>query len=59
MSPRSARTPRSPARRTARRWSAPPPLIHGPETLECGRVLDELPAALGALLWQALRDVML
>jgi tetratricopeptide (TPR) repeat protein len=47
------------ARKTTRRWHIPPPLVHGPEPLEGGSVLEELQTELGALLWQSLRDVML
>jgi tetratricopeptide (TPR) repeat protein len=46
-------------RKTTRRWHIPPPLVHGPEPLEAGGVLEELHSDLGALLWQSLRDVML
>lgn len=46
-------------RKTSRRWHIPPPLVHGPEALEGGSVLEEVQSELGALLWQALRDVML
>src|SRR5687768_8153989 len=46
-------------RKTTRRWHIPPPLVHGPEALEGGSVLEEIQTDLGALLWQALRDVML
>jgi tetratricopeptide (TPR) repeat protein len=44
---------------TARRWHIPPPLVHGPEPLEGGVVLAEVPEPVGLLLWQALRDVLL
>src|SRR5688500_13731619 len=47
------------ARKTTRRWHIPPPLVHGPEPLEGGSILEELQSELGALLWQSLRDVML
>ncbi|MEX2584693.1 MAG: tetratricopeptide repeat protein [Gemmatimonadota bacterium] len=47
-------------RRTpSRRWHIPPPLIHGPETLEGGGILQEWGNELGVVLWQASRDVML
>ena len=46
-------------RKTTRRWHIPPALVHGPEPLEGGAVLEELRSPLGALLWQAVRDVML
>lgn len=42
-----------------RRWHIPPPLIHGPETLEGGSILQELGDEVGVILWQAFRDVML
>jgi tetratricopeptide (TPR) repeat protein len=42
-----------------RRWHLPPPLVHGPEALEGGAVLEEVPGAAGLVLWQALRDVLL
>jgi tetratricopeptide (TPR) repeat protein len=47
------------ARKTTRRWHIPPPLVHGPEPLEGGSILEELQTRQGALLWQSLRDVML
>jgi tetratricopeptide (TPR) repeat protein len=61
MSPRkkALRSPMPPVRKTDRRWRVPPPLTHGPEPLESGAVLEEAPGALGVLLWQSLRDVML
>ncbi|MEX2570330.1 MAG: tetratricopeptide repeat protein [Gemmatimonadota bacterium] len=43
----------------SRRWHIPPPLIHGPETLEGGGVLQDWGNELGVVLWQAFRDVML
>src|SRR5688572_24135920 len=43
----------------SRRWHIPPPLIHGPETLEGGGILQEWGNELGVVLWQASRDVML
>lgn len=46
-------------RDTSRRWHIPPPLIHGPETLEGGGILNEWNNELGVLLWQASRDAML
>jgi len=46
-------------RKTSRRWHIPPPLVHGPEALEGGNLLQEFPGELGVVLWQALRDVML
>ena len=46
-------------RKTTRRWHIPPPLVHGPEALEGGSVLEEVQSDLGALLWLSLRDVML
>jgi tetratricopeptide (TPR) repeat protein len=42
-----------------RHWHIPPPLIHGPDALEGGLVLQEFPGEIGVVLWQALRDVML
>ncbi len=45
--------------RPQRRWHLPPPLLHGPEALEGGQVLQEVPGELGVALWQAMRDVML
>lgn len=47
------------ARKTSRRWHIPPPLLHGAEALEGGDVLEEIPGAVGGVLWQALRDVLL
>ena len=61
MRPRK-KTPRElapPSRKTSRRWRVPPPLTHGPEALESGSILDEMPTGLGTLLWRSLRDVML
>jgi len=50
----------APARRSAsRHWHIPPPLIHGPETLEGGGVLQDWDDDFGGLLWQASRDVAL
>jgi tetratricopeptide (TPR) repeat protein len=47
-------------RRTpVRRWHIPPPLIHGPETLEGGGILQEWENEVGVVLWQASRDVLL
>lgn len=43
----------------SRRWHIPPPLVHGPETLEGAAVLGEIPGAPGLLLWQSARDVSL
>jgi tetratricopeptide (TPR) repeat protein len=42
-----------------RHWHIPPPLIHGPDPLEGGLVLQEFSGETGVVLWQALRDVML
>lgn len=51
----------SPSPRRAGRVSPPPPaILHGPhESLEGLRVLEENRTPLGAILWQALRDVKL
>lgn len=46
-------------RKSDRRWHIPPPLVHGPEPLEGGAVLEENRDAAGVVLWQALRDVLL
>ena len=46
-------------RAPSRRWHIPPPLIHGPETLEGGGILHEWGSELGVLLWQTSRDVLL
>jgi tetratricopeptide (TPR) repeat protein len=46
-------------RKTSRRWRVPPPILHGPEPLENGAVLEEMPDALGVILWICLRDMML
>lgn len=46
-------------RKTNRRWRVPPPLTHGPEPLEGGTILEELPTALGGLLWETARDLSL
>jgi tetratricopeptide (TPR) repeat protein len=44
----------------SRRWTLAVPLLHDPgETLEGGAVLEEVSALHGALLWLALRDVVL
>lgn len=51
--------PAAPVRKTNRRWRVPPPLTHGPEPLEGGTILEELPTPLGALLWETARDVRL
>ena len=50
-------TPGPRARR--RRWRVPPALLHGPEALEGGSVLQEVGGSLGLVLWQALGDVVL
>jgi tetratricopeptide (TPR) repeat protein len=42
-----------------RRWHIPPPLMHGPEPLEGGAILQDFPGALGVVLWQAYRDAAL
>ncbi len=42
-----------------RRWHVPPPLIHGPETLEGAAILNEWTDGAGVVLWQAFRDTML
>lgn len=44
---------------STRRWHIPPPLVHGPETLEGGGILNEWENELGVVLWQAFRDAML
>lgn len=49
----------APARKTSRRWQVPPPLTHGPESLEAGGILLEGSAETGPLLWQAARDILL
>ncbi len=46
-------------RQPARRWHIPPPLIHGPEPLEGGGILQESADELGVVLWKAFRDTML
>lgn len=51
--------PTAPVRKTDRRWRVPPPLVHGPEPLEGGTILEELEAPMGVVLWQAARDVSL
>ena len=49
-----------PSTRTRRRrWRVPPALLHGPEALEGGSVLQEVGGSLSLVLWQALRDVVL
>ena len=55
---RPSRAPTKP-NGTVRRWHIPPPLLHGPEPLEGGVVLAEVPGPVGLLLWQALRDGLL
>ncbi len=42
-----------------RQWHVPPPLIHGPETLEGAAILNEWSDGAAVLLWQSFRDVML
>lgn len=63
MSPRNSRMRKSrlspPVRRTRRRWRVPPAITHGEEAFEGGGVLEEIPGALGLVLWQSLRDVSL
>lgn len=56
---RKTRRPAAPVRKTNRRWRVPPPLTHGPEPLEGGTILEELPTPLGGLLWETARDVRL
>jgi tetratricopeptide (TPR) repeat protein len=47
-------------RNASRRWCVPPALLHEPEELlEGSGVLDELPGAVGLILWHSLRDVTL
>jgi tetratricopeptide (TPR) repeat protein len=53
------RRPGTKPRAPSRRWHIPPPLIHGPETLEGGGILQEWANELGVLLWQSSRDVLL
>jgi tetratricopeptide (TPR) repeat protein len=56
-SPSRARVSR---RNASRRWCVPPALLHEPgELLDGAGVLDELPTAVGLVLWQSLRDVTL
>jgi tetratricopeptide (TPR) repeat protein len=56
-SPSAARPSR---REASRRWCVPPALLHEPdELLEGVAVLDEIPGAVGLVLWQSLRDVTL
>jgi tetratricopeptide (TPR) repeat protein len=40
-----------------RRWQVTPPLTSGPELLEAGGVLAEVPDETGLLLWQTVRDI--
>lgn len=42
-----------------RRWRIPPPYLRGSEPMEGVTILEEVPGALGLLLWQAMRDVTL
>ena len=42
-----------------RRWRIPPPYLRGSEPMEGATILEEVPGALGLLLWQAMRDVSL
>lgn len=56
---RRRKRPTAPVRKTDRRWRVPPPLVHGPEPLEGGTILEELQSPLGVVLWQAARDVSL
>lgn len=48
-----------PVRRTTRRWRTPPAILHGGEAFEGVAVLDEVPGAMGVLLFQVIRDVYL
>jgi len=64
MEPRKRRKAPSRARvsrrNASRRWCVPPALQQEPgELLEGAGVLDELPTAVGMVLWQSLRDVTL
>jgi len=44
----------------SRRWCTPPPILRDPaDGLDGDTILEELPGALGILLWQSVRDVML
>ncbi|HEX2203382.1 MAG TPA: tetratricopeptide repeat protein [Longimicrobium sp.] len=51
----------SPQRKPRRRWRwhVPPALVHGNETLEGTEMLEEVPGAVGVVLWQTMRDVTL
>jgi tetratricopeptide (TPR) repeat protein len=50
-----------PARKPRRRWRwhVPPAIVHGNETLEGAEMLEEVSGAIGLVLWQTMRDVML
>ena len=56
---RRKRRPSAPVRKTDRRWRVPPPLVHGPEPLEGGTILEELREPISVVLWQAARDISL
>ncbi|HEU0015582.1 MAG TPA: tetratricopeptide repeat protein [Longimicrobium sp.] len=56
MEASSAGRPRKPRRRW--KWHVPPALVHGGESLDGVQVLDELPDAMGLLLWETYRDVV-
>ncbi len=51
----------SPQRKPRRRWRwhVPPALMHGPETLEGGEILEEMTGAAAVVLWETVRDVSL
>lgn len=56
---RTREGPVAPVRKTGRRWSSPPPFIHGSEPLEAGAILEEVKTPLAVVLWQGFRDVLL
>lgn len=56
-SPPSGTPQRKPRRRW--RWHVPPALMHGPETLEGGEILEEMTGAAALVLWESVRDVSL
>jgi len=47
------------SRQPARQWHLAPVITRGSESLDGGRVLEEVEGALGVLLWHLLRDVWL
>jgi hypothetical protein len=55
----AARPDPTTTRERPRYWHLAPVITRGPEALEASRILDEVPGALGVLLWQLIRDTHL